>query len=245
MDEKQGNSQERHEEEFTVKPQEEAEGPTRRGKKRAAESDRETSDDATLTKRVCFEQMAQPTSETRIPRSASADFVSEPATTEDVIDVETVLLTSVGDCLQREEEKEKPVWREIRLRETEEPLMDEEMESSGDEIIDVDGDAEDGHQGRATPTLSHFVEVKPSVSSPSRAAKAVSLGSTGSCEEDKDEDIDVMGGSSPVPDPVIISWTESSEGEEEEGYVDVVGEKTDYATSSVFATTSKGSYISV
>lgn len=246
-DEQLENNQERREEELSVRPQEEAEGPTRREKKRGAESEEETSDDATPAKRVCFEQMSQPTSETCIPSSASADVVSEPASleVEDVIDVETVSLTSVGGCLQREEEEEKPVPSEIKLRETEESLVDEERESSGDEFIDVDGDVEDGCQSRTAQTLSWFVEVKPPVSLPSRSAKSDSLGSMGSCEEDKDKDIDVIGGCSPFPDPVTISWTESSEAEEKEGDedVDVVGEKTDCASSALFATMSKGELV--
>ncbi|XP_044061778.1 uncharacterized protein LOC122880569 [Siniperca chuatsi] len=241
---------ERHEEELTVQPQEEAEGPTRRGMKRGAESEEETSDGATMAKRAFFEQMAQPTSETCIPSTEAADFVSEPATTEieDVIDVETVSLTSVRDFLQREEQK--PVWSEIKLRETEESLMDEEKKSSSNEIIDVDGDVEDdchkeAEKGRrqSRTTLSHFVKVNSFVSPPSHSAEEVSLGTTGSWEED--EVIDVIGDSSPVPDPVIISWTESSEGEEEEGDedVDVVGEKIDCASSAIFITKSKGELV--
>ncbi|CAJ1058643.1 uncharacterized protein LOC117817857 isoform X1 [Xyrichtys novacula] len=61
-------------------------------------------------------------------------------------------------------------------------------------------------------------------------------GSTGSCEGDIDEDIDVIGGSSPVPDPVIISWSMSSEDEEEEEGepdedIDIIGDKTNYGPS--------------
>ncbi|XP_071362873.1 uncharacterized protein [Trachinotus anak] len=246
------NNQESHEEELLVQPQEEAEGTARKGEKRGAESGEETSDDATVAKRVCSEQLAQPTSETCIPSSDSAAFVSEQATAEadDVIDVETVSLTSVGDCLQREEQEDKSTaWREIALRETGESLTDDETEGSGDETIDVDGDTDErtnleNHtddfrertkrdlESKTPPAPSHFV------SPPSGAAEEVSVRSTGSWE---DEDIDVIGGSSPVPDPEIISWTESSEGEEEEGDddVDVVGDK----TSVVFATLIKGELV--
>lgn len=226
VDEQLERNQERHEEELTVQPQKEAEAPTSRGEKRGAESERETSDVVTVAKRVCFERMAQLTSETCPPSSESSDFVSEPAIRE-LRDI-----SSVGDCLQREREEE-PVQREIKLRETVGSLMDEEMQSSDDEIIDVDG-----------PTLSPFVKVRPSVSPSSHSAKELSLGSTGSWEEDDDEDIDVIGGASPAPDPVIISWTESSEEEvDEDEDVDVVGEKTDYASSAVLSTMSTGELV--
>ncbi|XP_051276904.1 uncharacterized protein LOC127375108 [Dicentrarchus labrax] len=246
VDEQLEKNQEKREEEFTVQPQEEAEGPTRRGEKRGAESKGETSDDATVAKKVCSETTPQPTSETCTP--ISVQF--EPAATEieDVIDVETVSLT--GDCLQSEEQEEKLVFSVIRPGEAEERLMDEDAESSGDEIIDVDGDVEkdsekERHQSGTEPTLCCLTEEKPSVSPPSHSAEEVVLGSAGSWEEDENEDIDVIGGSSPVPDPVIISWTESSEGEEEEGdeEVDVIGGKTDYTPSVVLAAISKSELV--
>ncbi|TDH07601.1 hypothetical protein EPR50_G00107790 [Perca flavescens] len=221
VDERLERNQERHEEELSVLPQEEAEAPTSRGEKRGAESEKETSDVATVAKRVCFERMAQLTSETCTLSSESPDFVSEPATREPQ-DV-----SSVGHRIQREQREEEPARRKIQLRETVGSLMGEEIQSSDDEIIDVDG-----------PTLSPFVKVKPSVSPSSHSARELSLGSTGSWEEDDDEDIDVIGGASPAPDPVIISWTESSEEEGDED-VDVVGEKTDYASSAVLSTVSK------
>lgn len=224
---------------MTVQSEEETEGPARRGKKRRAELEEETSDDATVIKKVCFERTALSTTETCILSSDSADFGSEAAAVvmEDVIDVETVSLISVGDGLQTEDDK-KAVWSEIIMRDTEDSLFDEEMESGSDEIINVDEDsdgitdlekdrdnckerAEKGcYQSRLTPAFPDLI------SPPSHSAKQVSLGSTGSWE---DEDIDVTGASSPLPDPVIISWRESSEGEEEEGDkdVDVVSEKTD------------------
>lgn len=221
-------NQETPEQEFIVQPEEEeTDGPTREGKKRGAEAE-DTSDDATVAKRVCFEKMPQPTSETCMSRSESADF--EHAAIQDIIDVETVSLTSVGDGLQREEREEKPAWTGIKLRDTEESLTDEEKESSCDEIIDVDGDVEDDRgQSRTAPI---------SVSPPFRSA--VGLESTESWDGDKDEDIDVIGGSGPVPDPVTISWTESSEGEkeEEDEDVDVVGERTTYTSSVAIATMS-------
>ncbi|XP_032383140.1 uncharacterized protein LOC116696354 isoform X2 [Etheostoma spectabile] len=220
MDEQPEKNQARQEEELSVQPQGEAEAPTSRVEKRGAESEKKTSDVAPVAKRVCFERMAQLTSGTCTPSSESSDFVSEPATRK-LQDV-----SSVGDCLQREQREEEPVWREINLRETVGSLMDEEMQSSNDEIIDVEG-----------PTLSPFVKVKPSVSPSSHSAKELSLGLTGSWEDD-DEDIDVIGGSSPAPHPVIISWTESSDEEVDED-VDVVGEKTDIASSAIVSTVSK------
>ncbi|XP_042275567.1 uncharacterized protein LOC121902364 isoform X3 [Thunnus maccoyii] len=240
-DEQLESNQERREEELTVLPQEETTAGRRT--KRGAE---DRSDDTSVAKKVCFEQMTQPMSETCLPSSESADHVSETAAleTEDLIDVETVSLTSVEDTLQRKEQEAKTAWSEIKLEEAgqngegRESLTDEEMESSGDEIIDVDGDSvgstslkrEDDCRERAQKICRQnrtaFVQVKPP------ASKEDSLGSTGSWEEDRDEDIDVIGGSSPLPDPVIISWTESSGSEEEEGdeEIDVSGEKTDYTS---------------
>ncbi|KAI9538865.1 hypothetical protein NQZ68_008942 [Dissostichus eleginoides] len=69
-------------------------------------------------------------------------------------------------------------------------------------------------------------------------ATEFSLTSTGSWEDDKDEDVDVIGGSSPAPHPVIFSWKECSEVEEEEGDedIDVVGDNPIYTSSSLLAT---------
>ncbi|KAG7230352.1 hypothetical protein INR49_024456 [Caranx melampygus] len=217
-------------EELTIQPQEEAEGTTTKGEKRGAESEGEMSNDATVVKRFCSVQMSQSTSETCIASSESADFVSEQATTEadEVIDVETVLLTGVGE----EPEEKDGVWREITLRETEEHLADEESEGSSDEIINVDGlDAE-----------KPLDQAKRTLSPPSHTEKEISARSTGSWEE---EVIDVTGGSSPVPDPEVITWTDASEGEEEDGDkdVDVVGEKTGYASSMFFAAMIKSELI--
>ncbi len=233
-EEKRKTNQERHEEELRVQLQEETEGRANRGKKRGAESEEETSDDANVAKKVCFEKMQQPTSDLFTPGSESANVEPAAIETEDIIDVETVSLTSVGDCSQREE---KPALSEISIGQTEE--SDEEVESSSDEIIDVDGDEDDCQaeiekdrcQSRAAPTLPHFVESNPPVSP--RSLSDVILRSTQGCEEDTDEDIDVIGGSSPAPDPVIISWTKSSEGEKEERDedVEIVVETTDYASS--------------
>lgn len=215
-----------HSEQSTPQSQDDTEEPTRRGEKRGAESDEEAGD-AAVDKRFCSEQMEQPTSETCARSSESAVCEAEAVGLEEVIDVETISLTSVGDSLQRDEKD-----KDITSRET---LVDEEIESSNDEIIHVDGDADgimdlqkdterlnkaekECFQSRTAPTLFPFVSPR------SHSNKGVSLGSTGSWE---DEDIDVIGGSSPLPDPVIISWSESSEGEQEHEDVDVVGEKTD------------------
>ncbi|XP_005467683.1 uncharacterized protein LOC102076123 isoform X3 [Oreochromis niloticus] len=222
-DEQLEKNQERHEEELAVQPHEEVGGPTRRGQKRGAESDENTSDNSTVAKRACFETPTQP------PASEPADFTSKLGATdpEEIIDVETVSLT--GDCLQ--EEKENLLWSELRLAEG--SLTDEEVQSSADEIIDVDGDDENMEmkeeihcQSRTAPTV--FADLQPSVS-PSQSAN-------GSWDVVKDEVIDVIGGSSPVPEPVTITWTESSEGEEEGGEqdVDVVGEHKDSASSVIF-----------
>ncbi|CAK6971947.1 uncharacterized protein LOC121902364 isoform X3 [Scomber scombrus] len=243
-DEKLKRNQERYEEQLTVLPQEEATRQAGRGTKRGAE---ESSDEASVAKRVCFEQMKRPVSEsheTCLPSSESTVSVSEsePVETEDVIDVEAISLTSVEDTLQRKEQVGKTVWSEIKFEKADqnmewwEHLTDEEMESSGNEVIDVDGDSEGstelkrGDDCRVWAEKIHrteqFVKVEPPPS------KGVSLGSTGSWEEDRDGDVDVIGGSSPLPDPVIISWTESSGGEDEEGdeEIDITGEKTDYTS---------------
>nr|XP_020450433.1 uncharacterized protein LOC109957127 isoform X2 [Monopterus albus] len=225
MEEQLENDQERQEEELTVQPQEEADGPTRRGKRTTVESE-ETSDDATVVKRVCFEQVAQPATETPLPSFESADCEAGTVETEDVIDVETVSLTGVGHCLQRDEQEENPVWSKSTVSQSEESLLDEETESSNAEFIEVDEDSDgindlekdtgdchewvekDRDQGGAAPVMSQFV------SPPLHFAEQASLGSAVSRE---DEDIDVIGGSSPAPEPVFISWTESSEGEKDTG----------------------------
>ncbi|XP_035505376.2 uncharacterized protein LOC118319241 isoform X2 [Scophthalmus maximus] len=200
-------NQERLLAEFPVLPEEEAEGPSGRGKKRRAESGGDTSDDATVAKRVCFEQMTEPTSETCTRSSEAADFVSEKATTraEEVIDVES--------------------------------LMDEEAKSSSDEIIDVDGDT-DGGTDLEDQTVNYHCRTVPTTSH--------SVRSPGSWE---DEDVDVIGVPSPFHEPLIISWTEASDGDEEDGDedededIDVVGEKTDCAPSVVFASVNKGGLV--
>ncbi|XP_051810867.1 uncharacterized protein LOC127535909 [Acanthochromis polyacanthus] len=212
-------NQERHEEESTVQPQEEADGPASRGQKRAATSSEDRSDDGTVTKRVCFEQIPQPTCETCMPNSESAISVCEPPTTEpeEVIDVETLSLSSLEGLY---EEEEKPVWSEIKLRETESRLPDEETYNSADEIIDVEGDGDDSEtqenkdedncQNAIAASLSYYIDEKSSVSS-SHQTKEFSPESTERWEDDKDEDIDVITGCDSDPEPVIISWTESSE----------------------------------
>lgn len=65
--------QERQEEEVTALPQEHAEEPVSAGTKRGMESEEDKSDDANVAKRVCCEQMAQPTCE-------SAEIVPEALT---------------------------------------------------------------------------------------------------------------------------------------------------------------------
>ncbi|MEQ2257951.1 hypothetical protein XENORESO_018778, partial [Xenotaenia resolanae] len=205
----------------------EVKGPTERGIKRGAESMKETGDHVLLDKRICLDQTT--TRETFAPSSQSADFLSAAATLEqeEVIDVETVSLSSSTGCLQKEKQVEEPI------SEAEGSLSGEDTQSP-DEIIDVDGDQED-----CAETIwykeDHSPQERCSVS-PSHSYKEFGLEWTGKCDKDTEiEDIDVIGGSSPAPDPVIISWTESSDGEEEgreDEEVDVVGEKMD-GTSSV------------
>ncbi|XP_068443947.1 uncharacterized protein [Clinocottus analis] len=220
MDEQRKENQQRPKKEYAVKPQEEAEGAPKMWGKRRAESE-VTSDEA---KRICFKQTAHSISETWVTSSQSADPVYEPATRE-IMDVS---LTSIRDRLQIKDGEKETMWRELNLRQTEDSLMDEETE-----IIDVDGDPEDDcRPSRRAYTLSCLVIGTSSDSPSSCSEREDRLRSTGPWEEDKDEDIDVIGGFSPGPEPVIISWTESSEEED----IDVVGEKTDYPLSAVYAT---------
>lgn len=116
---------------------------------------------------------------------------------EDVIDVETVSQTGIGDDVQSEEQAEKPPYDGAALGET-----NGGMESSDETIDEEDGCEKDEKNDRFR----------------SRAAPEtlVRLGWTGSCNCDQDEDVDVIGVSSPAPDPVVISWSEGSEGEKEE-----------------------------
>lgn len=174
-----GNNQDTPKQELTVRPREEADG---------AEAGEETSDDVTAEK-----ETPQLTSEGR------------SRTAEDVIDVETVSQTGVGDDVQSEEQAEKPPYDGVAPGET-----NGGMESS-DESVDVEDccqkDKENGRfHGRAAPET------------------LVRLGATGSCNCDQDEDVDVIGASSPAPEPVAISWSEFSdgEGEEEDEDVDIV-----------------------
>lgn len=185
---------------------------SRGGSKRNVEAKEETNDDVPEAKRVCFEKTPQVAcSETRTAPPDSA----EPAAVEDedIIDVVTVSVTSVGGSLNREQDQ-KPVWNDIGFGEMEE--NDEETESAGDEIIDVE---EGCSQSRAT--AAPVLPPPHSVLSPGST--------TGSWEN---EEIDVLGGSSPTPDPVTLIWTDSSE--ENEG-VGVEEEKTEYSSSTVIA----------
>ncbi|KAK9518098.1 hypothetical protein VZT92_023419 [Zoarces viviparus] len=137
---------------------------------------------------------------------------SEEVTSDESTAVKRIFftLTSARDCLILEDRGKKTMWSELSRA--------EEME-----VTEVDGDPEgDRCQSSRASTLSDFVT---SVSPSSLSAKDFHLRSTGSWEEVKDEDVDVIGGSSPAPEPVVISWTESSEGEEEDKHedVDVIG----------------------
>ncbi|XP_058505187.1 uncharacterized protein LOC131472246 [Solea solea] len=200
---------ERREADLTVEPQEEAEGATVRGTKRSAEA-----------KRVFTEPMS---AESELPsdtRVHGCDSVSEQDATdaEEVIDVETVSLTSAGGGLKSEEQDKNTVKIEINLK-----GMGEETESSGDEIIDVDGDT-DGQTDLEEPADKSRCQnsVVPHFAAPaSHPAKEGNVGSKGSWE---DKDIDVIGAFSPHPRPeqVILSWMETSRGEDENEDVDDV-----------------------
>lgn len=226
--------QERCEEQLTALPQEEASGQTGKGMKRAAE---ENGDEVSVAKSVCLEQMRKPELESHercLPSSESTDPTSEAPVVETE---EAISLTNVEDSLQRKEQEGETVCSEIKFaeadqsKERQEHLTDEKMESSGSEIMNVEGNSdrsvdltrEDGCRALAKKICrtAQFVKVKPPPS------KEVHLGSTGSWEED--EDIDIIGGSSPPPDPVIITWAESSSSEDEElgEEIDIMEEKTD------------------
>ncbi|XP_029917255.1 uncharacterized protein LOC115366132 isoform X4 [Myripristis murdjan] len=153
-----------------------------------------------------------------------------------------------GDISQEgeQEEEEDTAWTNIKL-------MDEETENSSDKAIVVDGDSdatpdlddlEFSCEEQAenwpnvlnvkakTPVWSHLGVAKPPLSPPSQPAAEVSLGSTGSWEEEGEEDeVDVIGGSSPVPEALPISWTEPSESGEEQEEIDVTGVEMDYVSS--------------
>ncbi|KAK2904179.1 hypothetical protein Q8A73_010836 [Channa argus] len=253
MEEQLENNYEKPEEEGIVQPQEATEGPTRRGKKRGAESDEESTNDAEV-KKVRFEQVAQLTTLTHVQSSECADCVSEAATVdvEDGINVETFSLTSAGVGWQREEDDKKLVWNEVTIGETNGVLVDDKMDGGINEMINVDGDSDEIIDLEKDRDNSRDCEEKgccqsraPGVSPSSLVspeAKGGSLGPTGSGE---DEDIDVIGGSSPLPDPVIISWKASSEGEEDEEDedIDVTGENTGYTLPAVFTASSEGELV--
>lgn len=94
------------------------------------------------------------------------------------------------------------------LGETQENDEEEEAANSSDEVISVGG-GDCGQTGGAPPPHP---------------------GSTSGSPEDTE--IDVIGGSSPCPAPVMLTWTEPSE-EDEEEEVDIEDEKTEYSSSAV------------
>ncbi|XP_040029609.2 uncharacterized protein LOC120817437 isoform X3 [Gasterosteus aculeatus] len=103
--------------------------------------------------------------------------------------------------------------KEPRLGQAEDGSTREQTETP-----DVDGVPEDDRcRGGKAPTLSHLVKEAPSVSPCVRSAQEESVRPAGGWEED--EDIDVIGTSVPIPEPVLISW--SSGGEEEDGDEDI------------------------
>ncbi|KAM3612943.1 uncharacterized protein V6R79_017629 [Siganus canaliculatus] len=194
-------SPERREQEVPEQAQEEA---AQRGEKRGAEQEEALMDDDAVAKKVCFEPP---------PTSECADFASAAAEMENVIDVETVSLSSVAECLRGEDVK--LAGAEFPPGDAGESSGGEELESSGSETIDVE-EEEREDAGRDL----------------SRAATQRSVDG----DDEVDEVIDVIGGSSPAPDPVVICWTDTSEEETEAGNEDIdVGESADYDSASAFA----------
>ncbi|TKS72341.1 hypothetical protein D9C73_006415 [Collichthys lucidus] len=131
-----------------------------------------------------------PQLEVEEPDSRGAE--SEEEISDDATAAKRKIVCKKGNEKQKQRRVKSDVRRTKRWR------------AAGDEIIDVDGDVDEPEKDRCQSTTAQ--REKPSRSE-------VSLRSAGSCEEDKDNDIDVIGGSSPVPDPVTIDWTDSSEGE--------------------------------
>lgn len=123
-------------------------------------------EEAPVAKRVCV---------------AGTQQAVSPGADDDIIDVETVSVSSVGEGAITGQ-----VAGDCGLGESEE--TEEEAASSADEVISV-GEGDCGQTGG---------DQKSSAGSP------------------EDTDIDVIGGSSPSPAPMALTWIEFSEGEDEE-----------------------------
>lgn len=201
-------------EDLTAQPQEEAEGATGCGTK---SSNEDTSEEVTANKNINVDQGA--TCETVVPSSGSAESVPN-AEQEEVIDVETVSLAGLRSCFLGAKQEDEQL--------AEKKLTGEEVESSDEEVIDVEGDEEDPKTLRQeTDNIGVSCSNETRLVSPSRPVEGTRQEGTRNSEEDMDEDIDVIGVSSPAPDPIIISWTMSSEDEDGGEEVDVDGETID------------------
>lgn len=133
-------------EDTSAQPQEDSFKAKREVKRRNAEVEEEISEDASVSKRLRLEDMTcvRPPS-TPQPGHATSEPAAREA--EEVVDVETLSLSS-AEGLQGD----KPEWSEIDLRGTEEPR---ELEnSSGDEVIVVDGDEEDDNVLRGSSPVT-------------------------------------------------------------------------------------------
>lgn len=94
----------------------------------------------------------------------------------------------------------------------------EDCETFGNRGVEVDH-----FQSRTASPLSHNSDAQLSVA-PSCPVKELGLERTEKSEGLEDEDINVVGGSSPAPEPVIISWSSEVKEDYKDEDVDVVGE---------------------
>ncbi|XP_029021201.1 uncharacterized protein LOC114864507 [Betta splendens] len=178
-----------------AQPQDELEAARIRGQKRRAASEEAAGDEASVLKKVCAEQ-----TETNV---------------DDVVDVETVSASGAGDGLQRGGGAGNGPWSQTPLSETRDRSAEE---CDSDEIISVDGVTDLERKDDWVGVRCQSRAQAPPLESGRRA----SLGSTGGSE---DEDINVIGGSSPLNAAANVSWAESPErggGDEGDEDVDVV-----------------------
>ncbi|XP_015255236.1 PREDICTED: uncharacterized protein LOC107101014 [Cyprinodon variegatus] len=182
-----------------------------RGTKREAEPMKEIDDEVRVDKRVCADLAITRETSMLSPPSALA-----PLDQDEIIDVETLSLSSFPDCFQEPTQKEEPPFQDKEI------LSGQDSESS-DSIIDVEGD-----QGG---TAEDWLEQQRCSVSPKHPNKQLSLGWMGKWEEDgEDQFIDVIGSRSKASDPGRVTWMKSS-GDDREGRgqeeVDVLVEKMD------------------
>ncbi|CAG5990703.1 unnamed protein product [Menidia menidia] len=241
-------NQERPEQGLTAQPREAADEPAGGQRKRGAESRGDLSEGATAIKRVCSAQNSKPASGTpgSISESAAWEFPSAASEPEEVIDIETISLASSREHLSGAENKQEPALGKDILGKAGGSLTGEDTDSSTDDIIDVEGvrDSEDKEADRQDGLASSKRTANEAKDSLARTLRDQHTGAQWEEDEDQDgdHDIDVIGASSPVPDPVVIIWTESSE-EEREELIDVVGEKTDRSSSAIFSAAIKGELV--